>query len=337
MPTAALVPAARSGPALVGGITDVPRVLAERIELANFLADANLLPGSLRKQPANLLLVMHRAMALDLPLSVAIEHMHVIDGQVGQSAELLRGLLHRAGHILRWGKVDENEANAELVLRHDPRHPRTERFTIADAKRMKLTAKDNWTKDPASMMVARVTTRLVSRHCPEIALAIGNLSAVDVEPEPAAAAPEPAGTGTATDAATDAATAISSAAAEALEHAQHARTMQELSAIGTQAREQGLLDATVVVDGSEMALQQALLQRVAVLRARTEPPAPPAPPAPPVNTDKASAKEAPAVKRAPEESQDQGQPKFVRPSQRSSTPGEDGAADGTAGSADGER
>ncbi len=229
------------------GAFDVPQALMERIQLCNFLADANLLPQALRKQPANVLLIMHKALALQIPLSVALEHLHVIDGRVGHSAELLRGLLARPGHILRWITITDKEVEGELVLRHDPHNPRREKFTIADATRMKLAGKDNWTKDPTSMMVARVTTRLVSRHCPEVALALGNLSAIDVEDEPAEV--QPAATGN-----------DKQAEAEQI-HAQSLDVTDaaELTKLGTRAREAGLLE---IVVAENTTLQQALLQRI---------------------------------------------------------------------------
>jgi hypothetical protein len=249
----ALAPPPATAPAptaIPDGAFDVPPTLAERIELCRFLADANLLPQALRKQPANVLLIMHKALALNLPLSVALEHLHVIDGKVGHSAELLRGLLARAGHILRWIEISDKTATGELILRHDPRNPRRETFTIADAQRMKLVNKDNWQKDPASMLVARATTRLISRHCPEIAVALGNLSAIDVEEEPPAAEP--------VQATAEAGPSLETQAAQLYEDAKTAGG-EVLRAIGVRAREAGLLDVKI---GPNLTLQEALLQRI---------------------------------------------------------------------------
>lgn len=241
--------------AVPDGAFDVPATLGERIELCRFLAEANLLPQALRKQPANVLLIMHKALALNIPLSVALEHLHVIDGKVGHSAELLRGMIARAGHMLRWLEITDKTATGELVLRHDPRNPRRESFSIADATRMKLTAKDNWTKDPSSMLVARVTTRLVSRHCPEIAVALGNLSAIDFVDEPA---PEAARAVAAVD------TVDPRTVAEGLrDEAAKATTSDELRAIGARAKEADVLE--VVVDEEGSTLQGVLLRRIDVI------------------------------------------------------------------------
>jgi hypothetical protein len=240
-------PAPSSSTALDGAL-DVPPTLAERIELCKFLAGANLLPAALRGSPANVLLIMHKAMALQIPLSVAIEHLHVIDGKVGHSAELLRALLHRHGHVLRWPTSTDKEVVGELVLRHDQRNPRRAKFTMIDATRMELTNKKNWKLDPESMLIARCTTRLVSRHCPEVAVALGNLSAVDfedIDAEPVKATAE-----------VDDRTAQ---AADLYADARDVSTVDDLKAIGGRAKDAGLLDVPVVGDTT---LQEALLQRI---------------------------------------------------------------------------
>lgn len=240
-------PAPSSSTALDGAL-DVPASLSERIELCKFLAGANLLPSALRGSPANVLLIMHKAMALQIPLSVAIEHLHVIDGKVGHSAELLRALLYRHGHVLRWPTSTDKEVVGELVLRHDQKHPRRAKFTMIDASRMELTNKKNWKLDPESMLIARCTTRLVSRHCPEVAVALGNLSAVDfedIDAEPVKATAE------VDDRAKQ--------AADLYADAREASTVDELKGIGGRAKDLGVLEVPVVGDTT---LQQALLQRI---------------------------------------------------------------------------
>lgn len=248
---APLVPAQPLPSTAMDGAGDIPVTLMERIELCKFLAGANLLPKALQEQPANVLLIMHKALALDLPLSVAIEHLHVIDGHVGHSAELLRALLYRNGHLLRWSTLTDKQVTGELILRHDPRNPRSETFTIADASRMELVNKANWRKDPVSMMVARCTTRLISRHCPEIAVAIGNLSAMDVLDDET-----PAATATPVVSEDNAVDIKALAADELLIEAQAATTSDELKDIGARARTQKLLE--VVVEGG-LTLQVSLL------------------------------------------------------------------------------
>ncbi len=241
------------------GAFDVPQAFVERMQLCEFLAAADLLPPALREKPSNVMLIMHKALALDIPLSMAIEHLHVINGKVGHSAELLRGLLHRHGHVLHWPTKSDTQVVGELTLRHDPKRPRTEKFTLQDAHRMKLTNKENWVKDPESMLIARCTTRLVSRHCPEVALALGNLSAIDFGPEDA----EPVQATAEVD--RDAQPNEREATARELyAEALEINSPEQLTAIGRRAQEDGLLDIKVTDDRT---LQEALLKRIQDVRA----------------------------------------------------------------------
>lgn len=244
-----LAPAPAPSSGALDGAFDIPDTLAERIELCKFLAQANLLPQALRNEPANVLLIMHKAMALQVSLGVAIEHLHVIDGKVGHSAELLRVLLRRAGHKLKWPVSNDKEVVGELTLRGE-KDVRRAKFTMADAQRMELTNKPNWRKDPESMLVARCTTRLVSRHCPEVSVALGNLSALDfeeVDAEPVRATAE-----------VDRDTA-EPAAAVLLREAQQASTVDELKDIGGRAKDAKALNDPVEGGGT---LQEALLRRM---------------------------------------------------------------------------
>ncbi|WP_154670733.1 hypothetical protein [Actinopolyspora erythraea] len=253
--------------ALARGAHDIPATFAERVELCRFLAEADILPPRLRGQPANLMLIMHKALALDVPLSVAVDHINVLDGgTTEESAELLRGLLYRHGHRLRWIKHDGVEAHAELTLAHDPR-PREERFSIGDAQRMGLVTKDTYQADPESMLVARCSTRAVSRNCPEIALGVGNLSRMDMAhllPEDSSSAPKevPEEAETAPEE-----TAEDSAARQQahtlLDQARAASTASVVTHVGRQAKRQELL--TVPVDDDGTTLQTALLARLNAL------------------------------------------------------------------------
>jgi hypothetical protein len=248
------IPVQRS--ALADSAFDVPPTLAERIELCQFLAEADLLPQALKKRPANVLLIMHKALALGVPLSVALEHLHVIDGKVGHSAELLRGLLVRHGHRLDWVTVTDTLAECKLTLRHR-KEPIKVSFTLAEAQKMKLTSKDNWTKNPQAMLVARCSTRAVSWHCPEVSLALGNLSAMDAETEDN---PRPDAAATAADSSAHGDDLVRDhQASEMYLEAKQATTKDELKSIGTRARNAGLLE--IPVDG-DLTLQTALLSRL---------------------------------------------------------------------------
>lgn len=236
--------------AMSSGTLGIPSTLDGQIRVSDLLSNASLLPKALQGQPANIFLIMQKAIALGIPLTVALEHLHVIDGKVGHSAELLRVLLRRAGHRLDWPTSSDKEVVGELTLRHDPKHPRRAKFTMADAQRMELVNKKNWRLDPESMLIARCTTRLVSRHCPEVSVALGNLSAIDfedVDAEPVKASAE-----VDRDHGEPAVEVL-------LREAAAASTVDELKDIGGRAKDAKLLDAPIEGGGT---VQEALLRRM---------------------------------------------------------------------------
>lgn len=241
-------------PAAPGGV-DVPATFVERIELCKFLAEADLLPPPLRKKPANVLLIMHKAVALNIPLTVALEHLHVIEGKVGHSAELLRGLVERHGHTIDWIETSSQRAVMDLWLKGKPKPKRVE-FTIAEAQRMGLVNKKNWKESPEAMLVARCTTRAVSWHVPSVGLALGNLSAIDAPVD------EDPHTGEPIQAQAETGQSFEAAARELWERALQCDATAQLTAIDREAKDRDLLG--YAVDG-ETTLQQALLRRISEL------------------------------------------------------------------------
>ena len=259
------MPAQRSAePSMFQGACDVPESLAERLELCRFLADASLLPSPLRKQPANVLLIMHKAIALRIHLSVAIEHMHVIDGKVGYSAELIRALLERDGHILRFTEISDKKASAQLILRHDPKHPRLVEFTIGQAAAMRLTEKSTWKQAPDAMLVARLSTRAGSWHAPLSTIGIGNLSAMELGEDTELMIPVQATAEVVDEPRED----PSEHAARLYSEALATDSPERVQTIGKNAKSAGILD--IPVDG-ELTLQQALLRRIKSLREEAQP------------------------------------------------------------------
>lgn len=169
--------------------TDVPDVFAAQMEMARVLADSSLLPGHLRKQPANVLLVLSGARALNIPAFWALQSIHVVDGKLGQSADLMRALVTRAGHKFRVAERTLERAVVEITKSGDTEPYRAE-FTREDAITAELWGKANWKKYPKAMLVARATSIAVRDHCPEVLFGmvytpdeLGAVTDVDGNPE----------------------------------------------------------------------------------------------------------------------------------------------------------
>lgn len=148
---------------------DVPAALADMLTLADQLAQAGaMVPGHLRRQPANLLAVMFAAKSLDVPLWTAIQAMHLVDGKVGLEATFQRALVNRAGH--RFRVIERTDERAVVgITRHDAAgHEDTAEYTWAEAQTAGLARKDNWQHYRRAMLVARATVIAVREITPEV-------------------------------------------------------------------------------------------------------------------------------------------------------------------------
>ena len=181
-----------------------PSALDSKVTYAKHLAQAGLLPKAYQGQPANLLLAMEYADALDIPTMTAVSSIHVIDGKPTASAGLMSALVRRAGHKLRV-TGDDTQAVAEIVRADDPEFTFRSVWTMERAKAAGLAGKGVWKSYPAAMLKARAISEVARDACQEALSGViytpeelgatvtvtadGEMAPADLMPEPA---PEPA-------------------------------------------------------------------------------------------------------------------------------------------------
>lgn len=170
--------------------TDVPNDFQLMMEMAKQLASAeHFLPTELQGKPGNVLALMFRARALNIPFAVACDELYIQkrSNKVAQSARLVRALARRAGHKFMTLESDRHHC-VLLILLAGEKEPRRVEFTMQDAHRMGLTNPEGnnkggqWDKQPENMLYARCTTRAVSRYCPEVMLGMGSDFLYDESP-----------------------------------------------------------------------------------------------------------------------------------------------------------
>lgn len=147
--------------------TEVPASFQDQMHMARVLSDSTLLPAYLRGKPANVLVILQGARALDVSAFWALQSMHVIEGKLGMAAELMRALVIRSGHTCRVVERSMDRAIVE-IKRADRAEPYRAEFTWEDAVAAKLTKKDNWVMYRKSMLVARATAIAVRDECPDV-------------------------------------------------------------------------------------------------------------------------------------------------------------------------
>lgn len=149
--------------------------LEQKIQYANMMAKANLLPKAFAQQPGNVLLAMELGEALGVRPIVAMLQVHVIEGRPAAGSALIQSLVRRAGHKVRIKTNQEaGTATCTIVRSDDPDWPTEVTWTRAMAQKAGLLGKDNWRKYEEDMLVARATAACARRACPEVLCGINN-------------------------------------------------------------------------------------------------------------------------------------------------------------------
>lgn len=143
-------------------VTDSPLVLwaqeasaAHRI--AQSLVKTSFVPRAMQGRPDEATAAILTGQEVGLQPMAALRSINIIQGTPAMSAMAMRALVQSHGHEV-W--VDE-QTNTRAVVRG--RRKGTEQvqastWTIDRAKQLGLTGKDNWTKQPQAMLVARATS-----------------------------------------------------------------------------------------------------------------------------------------------------------------------------------
>ncbi|WP_432138959.1 hypothetical protein [Streptomyces sp. bgisy154] len=145
--------------------------LPDMVRYAEHLANANLLPGQYRKQPANVLYAMEYGRTLGITPLAAITGIHVIEGKPSASAALISGLVRQAGHKLRV-RVENGQggprAIATIHRADDPDFEFRAEWDMQRAQAAGLVNKDVWRKYPQAMLKARAITEVARDACEEV-------------------------------------------------------------------------------------------------------------------------------------------------------------------------
>lgn len=133
--------------------------LPDKMQYAKVMAGSNLLPRQYQGNPANLLFALEYADALGVSPINAITSIHVIEGKPTASADLIAGLVRRAGHKLRVSG-DDRTATAQIIRADDPDFTYEVTWTMDRAKAAGLAGKSVWKQYPAAMLRSRAITEV---------------------------------------------------------------------------------------------------------------------------------------------------------------------------------
>lgn len=142
--------------------------MAEQMQFSNIITEGDLVPQAYRGKPANALLAVGLGQAMGLTPAEALIRIDVIQGKPTASAELIAANVRKAGHKLR---VEVDEANtsvrATIWRADDPEFPHSVVRDMAWAKQMGLATKDNYKKQPTTMLQWRAISAVARLACSE--------------------------------------------------------------------------------------------------------------------------------------------------------------------------
>ena len=158
-----------------------------QLAYATAISDATaVLPDGYRKQPGAILLALEWAKAHGFPLLTTIQYVTFVKGKPVVDAAMQRAMARRAGYRLA---IDSATDSATVTI-VDPSGETlgSVTYTMADAEKAGLAAKDNWRKHTREMLVAAASRLALRWHAPEVLL--GVFDADEIEDDGPTVAPQ---------------------------------------------------------------------------------------------------------------------------------------------------
>ncbi len=172
-----------------------PKDLTESQSLSKTLALSSLMPMALRKKPEDVLAIVLTGAELGLAPMQAVRGLHIINGRVSLSADLIGALVRRspACEYLKLVESTGQVAIFETKRKGDP-DPTQLKWTIEQARVAGLTG-DNWKKYPDAMLRARCQASICRAVYPDVCFGLYDADSAELPPEkevPAAASAQQA-------------------------------------------------------------------------------------------------------------------------------------------------
>lgn len=147
-------------------------MMPQIVKISEYIAQTEFVPKGLRGRAPAVAAAILTGREVGLPPMTAMAHIDVIEGVPTMDPEMMRALVLREGHELRF--VEMTKTRCVVVgRRKDEAEATRVTFTIDEAKDMGLASKKNWREQPQNMLVARATSRICRLLFPDV---IGGLS-----------------------------------------------------------------------------------------------------------------------------------------------------------------
>lgn len=143
--------------------------LQDQMAFAKAVCQSDIIPTVYRGKPANILVAVGYGAPLGLAPMQSLQDISVINGKPTASASFIASHVRMAGHKLRIKKDEKAlSVTATIVRSDDPDYPISVTRDKAWAQQMGLLNKDNYRKQPLTMLTWRAITAVAREACPEI-------------------------------------------------------------------------------------------------------------------------------------------------------------------------
>lgn len=144
-------------------------ILQDQMAFAKAVCQSDIIPTVYRGKPANILVAVGYGAPLGLTPMQSLQDISVINGKPTASASFIASHVRMAGHKLRINKDEKAlSVTATIVRSDDPDYPISVTRDKSWAQQMGLLNKDNYRKQPLTMLTWRAITAVAREACPEI-------------------------------------------------------------------------------------------------------------------------------------------------------------------------
>lgn len=131
------------------------------------LADIATQSTYVKANKAQAMFIMLKGVELGLSPLQALDGINIIQGKPTISPQLMLALINRSGELEDM-KIDSTDALCTVTMKRKGRSSHTETFSLEDAKKMQLMEKDNYKKQPKTMMKWRAVSACARIAFPDV-------------------------------------------------------------------------------------------------------------------------------------------------------------------------
>lgn len=158
-----------------------PDELREAWKLGTELVKTGFLPRGI-DTAAKAVAVYLKGRELGLPFMMSMGNIHIVEGKPACSAELMRSLCYQRVKGFTMKTLEFTDQKCKIEFARDGSVPFVHEYTIADAQKASLSAKNNWMQHPKPMLFARCSGQGIRFYCPDGVMGMYALEELEVDP-----------------------------------------------------------------------------------------------------------------------------------------------------------